>query len=58
MDAFSLLENLLSSPMLPDIVGGTHKAKAGARKRDVYFTLPGQEGEDNAYYLVIAGFDR
>lgn len=35
-----------------------HKTKATARKRDVVFTVSGQAGEDSAYYLVVAGFDR
>lgn len=34
------------------------QTKATARKRDVVFTVSGQAGEDSAYYLVVAGFDR
>ncbi|CAM9192953.1 unnamed protein product, partial [Scytosiphon promiscuus] len=39
-------------------VSSDQRTKATARKRDVVFTVSGQAGEDSAYYLVVAGFDR
>lgn len=34
------------------------QAKSGARKRDGYYPIGGQDGEDSAYYLHVTGFDR